>query len=170
MTPNQPDFDSAHFRATLGRFATGVTVITTLQPDGKPVGVTISSFNSVSLTPPLVLWSLMQSSHLLPWFTNGQAYVINVLSHQQQDLAMRFARGPSETRYDGLPDLRTAAGTPWLGPDCAAWMECRPHSHHEAGDHVVLIGQVEHCAHGENAPLIYHRGNFNLTPVAGATA
>lgn len=169
MSTRQPDFDSAQFRATLGRFATGVTIVTASEPSGQPVGVTISSFNSVSLSPPLVLWSLMMSSHLLDLFTGSQRYVVNVLSHSQEALAMRFARGPSETRYAGLPDLRTDAGTPWLGTECAAWMECSHYAHHQAGDHMILIGQVERCGHGDAPPLIYHRGNFALTPAVDTT-
>jgi len=164
MPASTPDFDSAHFRHVLGRFATGVTVVTTAAPDGTPVGLTVSSFNSVSLDPPLILWSLSRASSSLPVFEGCQRYVVNVLAAGQVSLASRFARGASPERFAGLGRFHAPGGTPMLGPDCAAWFECHNRSRYAEGDHVILVGEVERCRHSGAPPLVYHAGGFDLTP------
>jgi len=161
-----PAFDARYFRSALGRFATGVTVVSAAMPDGTPVGLTVSSFNSVSLDPPLVLWSLSQASSSLALFQQCPRYVINVLSAEQVALARHFATGKSTERFLGLPQTHAPDGTPML-TDCAAWFECDNRSQYAEGDHVIMVGQVRHCSHTEAPPLVFHAGGFDLTPTRG---
>ncbi len=160
------DFDARFFRSALGRFATGVTIITCeSQPDPQPMGLTISSFNTVSLDPPLVLWSLTRKASTLPHFLASERYVIHVLAASQLHLAKRFASGPQAARFGDLPLKRAPGGSLMLDePDTAAWFECYNLTHHEAGDHIIFIGQVERCDRSFSQPLVYHAGDFDLTP------
>jgi len=164
-----PDFDAAFFRTALGRFATGVTVVTALSPDGAPVGLTVSSFNSVSLDPPLILWSLSRNSSSLATFEHCDHYVVNVLSCDQIPLARRFARGKMPERFADLAPVRAPGGTLMLDAPCAAWFECHNRSRYVEGDHVIMIGQVEHCGHSGAPPLVFHAGGFDLTPAGKKT-
>lgn len=165
MTAHAPDFDQPYFRSVLGRFATGVTIVTTETADGRPWGLTVSSFNAVSLEPPMVLWSLSQTASALPHFLAAERYVVHVLSASQLHLAKRFSRGRQEERFLDLPLKRSAHGVPMLADtDTAAWFECWNHDQHEAGDHTIFIGQVEHCGRRYSQPLVYHAGDFDLTP------
>jgi flavin reductase (DIM6/NTAB) family NADH-FMN oxidoreductase RutF len=164
MSASAPDFDATYFRTALGRFATGVTVVTATGPDGAPLGLTISSFNSVSLNPPLVLWSLSRASASLAAFLQCERYVVNVLAADQLPLAERFARGSAPRRFEGLGDVWAPGGTRMLGAGCAAWFECHNRSHYAEGDHVIMVGEVEHCGHSGAMPLVFHAGGFDLTP------
>ncbi len=165
MIATPPDFNADFFRSALGRFATGVTIITTETDDHRPVGLTISSFNSVSLEPPMVLWSLSKAASSLRHFVHAQRYVIHVLAAPQLHLAKRFAYGPQAGRFSGLALARAPGGTLMLDdPECAAWFECHNITQHEAGDHLVFIGQVERCHRNAAQPLVYHAGDFDLTP------
>ena len=165
MSTRQPDFDSAQFRATLGRFATGVTIVTTQgDPDAGPVGLTVSSFNSVSLQSPLVVWSLSAQSMSLPALDRSTRYVIQVLAADQMALANRFARGSAAERFAGLPLTRAPNGAPRLDLPCAAWFECHNRRRYTEGDHIIFIGEVEHCAFSDALPLVYHAGGYDLTP------
>lgn len=157
-------FDARFFRTALGRFATGVTVVTTAAPDGTPIGLTVSSFNSVSLEPPLVLWSLSLRSSSLAVFEHCERYVVNVLSAGQIALARRFATGDTRERFNGLPPRQAPGGTPMLDEHCAAWFECRNRSRYLEGDHLIMVGEVERCGHSAEAPLVFHAGGFELTP------
>lgn len=114
MTVSKPDFDAAFFRTALGRYATGVTVVTAADADGAPIGLTVSSFNSVSLNPPLVLWSLSGGSSSREAFERCDRYVVNVLSAHQIALARRFATGRTPDRFNGLTVARAPGGTPML--------------------------------------------------------
>lgn len=161
LAPPSPPagFSAQDFRAALGRFATGVTIITTRGPDGVPVGLTISSFNSVSLAPPLVLWSLALRAGSLAVFRDAGHYAIHVLRAEQRGLAERFAVKDID-RFAGLPDRRGLGEVPLLD-GCAATFECRSHSCHEAGDHLIFVGEVLQCqAQTDAAPLIFHGGRF----------
>jgi len=153
----EPTFDT--FRAALGRFATGVTIVSTRSPDGQPVGLTVNSFNSVSLQPPLVLWSLGLRSSALPVFMQAEHYAIHVLSAQQRDLALRFATQGVD-RWQGV-DFATGVGGVPLLPGVVASFECRSRSRYEEGDHVIFVGAVERCQHRQEVrPLLYHGGRF----------
>jgi flavin reductase (DIM6/NTAB) family NADH-FMN oxidoreductase RutF len=157
-------FDAAYFRTALGHFATGVTVVTTENAQGEPVGLTVSSFNSVSLDPPLVLWSLSAASTSLEAFQQCERYVVHVLAADQLQLAERFARGSTPDRYAGVRVRRAPGGTLMLDESCAAWFECDNRSRYPEGDHVIMVGHVRHCGHSGALPLVFHAGGFDLTP------
>ena len=152
-------FDAKQFRQALSQFATGVTVITATLPDGSFFGVTINSFNSVSLEPPLVLFSLARTASTLPSFTAASGYVINVLAGDQIELAQRFAR-PGPDLFQSLPfELSSGQGMPVLA-GTVAWFECRHRSRYDEGDHVIFVGEVEHCHAHPHRTLGFHRGRF----------
>lgn len=153
-----PVFDARHFRDALSQFATGVTIITTRLQDDSFLGLTASSFNSVSLNPPLVLWSLSQRANSLPVFTGNSHYVINILAADQAALAHQFAR-PSENRFEGVEYTLSPTGLPILA-GVAAWFECHNRSRYPEGDHVIFVGEVECCDVSPQEPLVFHGGRF----------
>ncbi|MFQ5973027.1 MAG: flavin reductase family protein, partial [Alphaproteobacteria bacterium] len=141
----------------LGRFATGVTVVAAKAPEGGLVGVTINSFSSVSLDPPLVLWSLDRQSPSLPPFESVSHYCISVLTADQLDLCHRFA---SPDLADAGTDMEIGAnGAPRLR-GCLAWYACRNRARHDGGDHVIFIGEVEEFGYREGRPLVFFSGRF----------
>jgi flavin reductase (DIM6/NTAB) family NADH-FMN oxidoreductase RutF len=154
-------FDAAHFRHALSQFATGVTVITTRLADGSFRGLTASSFNSVSLEPPLVLWSLGSGANSLPIFSGNSHYVINILSAGQQELARRFSRR-SDNPFGDIEYELSRTGQPIL-KGAAAWFECHNRSRYPEGDHVIFVGEVEDCAVHPQAALLFHHGQFGST-------
>ena len=156
-----PEFDSQHFRHALSQFATGVTVITTRLADGSFLGLTASSFNSVSLDPPLVLWSLSQGASSMPVFTENSHYVINVLSGDQARLAERFAMR-IDNRFEGVDFELSYTGLPIL-TGASAWFECHNRSRYPEGDHVIFVGEVERCDVEPKAALVFHGGKFVAT-------
>ncbi|MEJ2897475.1 flavin reductase family protein [Bordetella avium] len=158
------EFDAAFFRQALGRFATGVTVLSTFGLSGERIGLTVSSFNSVSLEPPLVLWSLSKRSSSLEAFQRCERYVVNVLSAEQIALARHFATGLTHERFTGLPEVYAPFGTPRLNDRSAAWFECHNRSQYEEGDHIIMVGEVLACSHSAEDPLVFHAGGFDLTP------
>ena len=140
-------------------FATGVTIVTARGPDGEPVGLTANSFNSVSMSPPLVLWSLARSAGSMPAFERGSHYAINILAAEQHALAERFA-SKAVDRFKGLAFREGAGGAPII-EGAAAVFECFNRSRYEEGDHVIFVGEVEHCERRERAqPLIFHGGRY----------
>ena len=154
-----PSFSAQDFRAALGMFATGVTIVTARDADGAPVGLTANSFNSVSLTPPLVLWSLARSAGSMPAFERGSHYAINILAADQHALAERFA-SKSVDRFADLAFSAGAGGAPVI-EGAAAVFECFNRSRYEEGDHVIFVGEVERCAWRTGAqPLIFHGGRY----------
>jgi flavin reductase (DIM6/NTAB) family NADH-FMN oxidoreductase RutF len=155
------DFDDAQFRQALSQFATGVTVITTRLADGSFRGLTASSFNSVSLDPPLVLWSLGNVANSLPIFSGNSHYVINVLNADQAHLAKRFSRR-TENPFEGVDYELSRTGQPIL-KGASAWFECHNRSRYPEGDHVIFVGEVEHCAFHPQPSLIFHGGQFGST-------
>ncbi|WOP15428.1 flavin reductase family protein [Ottowia sp. SB7-C50] len=147
------------FRAALGMFATGVTVVTARAPDGTPVGLTVNSFNSVSMAPPLVLWSLSARSASMPVFRGGTHYAVNVLSADQQELALRFAAVMVD-RWHGVAWAPGVTGAPLI-EGALAHFECLTKSAYDEGDHTIFVGQVVHCSHQPGAaPLLFHGGRF----------
>jgi flavin reductase (DIM6/NTAB) family NADH-FMN oxidoreductase RutF len=154
-----PDFSTSQFRQALGMFATGVTIVTARTPEGELVGLTANSFNSVSLTPPLVLWSLARSAGSMAAFSAGSHYAINILGAEQQDLARQFAARDVD-RYQCVAFSLGASGAPLL-QGAVATFECFNRSRYEEGDHVIFVGEVERCDHRAGAsPLLYHGGRF----------
>lgn len=156
-------FDARHFRNALSQFATGVAVITTRADNGTFVGLTATSFNSVSLDPPLVLWSLSNGASSLPLFTKNSHYVINILGADQAALADRFSRR-IPNRFDGVEYTLSSTGLPIL-KGVAAWFECANRSRYPEGDHVIFVGAVEHCdVHPQTqAALVFHGGHYVKT-------
>lgn len=154
-----PAFSSPEFRAALGMFATGVTIVTTRAADGTPVGMTVNSFNSVSLAPPLVLWSLSRTASARTAFASCSHYAVNVLGVGQQGLAERFAsRLPG--RWEGVLHSDGAGGAPLIA-GAVATFECFNRSRYDEGDHVIFVGEVERCQHqAQAAPLLFHGGRF----------
>jgi len=154
-----PSFSSQEFRAALGTFATGVTVVTARTADGQTIGLTANSFNSVSLDPPLVLWSLSQAAASLAAFSTGSHYAINVLAADQRTLAERFALKGAD-RWQGVAYTQGISGAPLLS-GAAATFECFNRSRYEEGDHVIFVGEVERCsARAGASPLLFHGGRF----------
>jgi flavin reductase (DIM6/NTAB) family NADH-FMN oxidoreductase RutF len=154
-----PNFSPDQFRQALGMFATGVTIVTARAADGSFVGLTANSFNSVSLSPPLVLWSLSRSAGSMASFSTGSHYAINILGAEQQDLARQFASRDGD-RFAGVAFSAGAGGAPLLN-GAAATFECFNRSRYEEGDHVIFVGEVENCAHRTGAsPLLFHGGKF----------
>jgi flavin reductase (DIM6/NTAB) family NADH-FMN oxidoreductase RutF len=154
-----PSFSSQEFRAALGMFATGVTIVTARTAEGQVVGLTANSFNSVSLDPPLVLWSLAQGAASLPVFRAGSHYAINVLAKDQKALAERFALKGAD-RWNGVSFAEGMGGAPLL-EGAAATFECFNRSRYEEGDHVIFVGEVERCSWRVGAsPLLFHGGRY----------
>jgi flavin reductase (DIM6/NTAB) family NADH-FMN oxidoreductase RutF len=156
--PYQHLLDLRRLRDALGEFATGVAVVTARGIDGLPVGVTINSFASVSLEPPLVLWSLGLASPSRASFESCSHYAVNILAAEQVELSQRFSQ-PQEDRFAGI-DLKVGAGGAPLLPGCSAWFECRNEARYPGGDHVILVGYVENFRREPKAPLIFHGGRY----------
>ncbi len=148
--------DSRAFRDALGRFATGVTVITTMTDKG-PIGITANSFASVSLDPPLVLWSPARTSRRFAAFAEAQRFAIHVLAADQPDVCNRFAKDGYD--FDGLDWVSGAAETPLIR-NCLARFECTQHATHDGGDHLIIIGRVEAAEFCDGEPLLFSRGAF----------
>lgn len=158
--PLTPDFSTRDFRDALGSFATGVTIITARDADGALVGLTANSFNSVSLSPPLVLWSLSRTGSSMPVMSSAMHYAINILGADQQALAERFATKGID-RWAGVAHTPGVHNTPLLA-GCIATFECFNRSQYTEGDHVIFVGEVERCSYPKPgaAPLVYHGGRF----------
>lgn len=151
--------DSRALRNAFGRFATGVTIVTALDQEGQPVGLTVNSFSAVSLQPPLVLWCLDNASHNLEAFRHASHHAINVLAAGQVDLSNRFATWPVD-RFVGLPWQPGAGGAP-LFPGCSASFEVVNEASYPGGDHTIFVGRVEKFSEaGDLAPLLFHVGRY----------
>lgn len=151
-------YDPMQLRRALGCFATGVTVVTTTGPGGDVVGLTVNSFSSVSLDPPLILWSLKRTSRNLEAFRQAGRFAVNVLRSDQHSLAERFCLiGPE--RFEGVDYHWGELDLPILC-DALAWFECRTDSEFDGGDHVIVLGQVMSFRYTDHAPLLFHGGDF----------
>lgn len=153
-----PGGDLRKYRQALGRYATGVAIVTASPPDGTRIGLTINSFASVSLDPALVLWSLDNRSASLSSIRGADGFTINVLAADQMALANRFAR-PMASRFDGTAHEISPRGNIYL-PDALAVFECETYDVLAGGDHSIFLGQVRHYRVREDAPLVYSAGRF----------
>jgi len=153
------------FRNALAQFATGVTIITARAIHGF-VGFTGNSFNSVSLDPPLVIWSLARQSRSLAAFQAAERYAVNVLASDQVALARRFSR-PHLDRFAGVAFRLDESGAPLI-EGCTAWLECRHHALHPTGDHMLFIGEVVAASYRSVPPLLWHGGAFRIGSSAAA--
>ena len=144
-------------RECLGRFATGVTVVTCRGSEG-PCGITANSFSSVSLEPPLVLWNIAKVSNSLQAYLDAEHFAINVLAAGQQELSSYFAQS-DHTVFNGIDYDTSARGVPLL-PDSVARFECRTHQVHDCGDHYIIVGEVESFRSDEREPLLFYNGRY----------
>ena len=159
--------DHRRLRQALGRFATGVTVVTTRGPSGRLEGVTVNSFAAVSLDPPLVLWSLRRDSAALQSFLESRVFTVNVLAADQQAVSRRFA-ATGRKNFTGLAYRIDDQGCPVIA-GCLAAFECATDSTIEGGDHVVFIGAVKACEQRDGEPLVFSGGRYHgLGPVQPA--
>ena len=157
--------DARDFRSALGCFPTGVCLITTLAPDGDRVGLTANSFSSVSLDPPMVLWSLARSATSAPVFRDAEYFAINVLGADDQALSSHFAKsGPDKFAAFAERFTPGVGGVPVLA-GAVATFECHSRHRYYGGDHIIVIGVVERYAHTDGTALVFNRGRYaNLTP------
>lgn len=157
--------DSLSFRRALGQFASGVTVVTSRGADGEPLALTVSSFCSVSLHPPLVLVCLDRRSDTNDGLRDTRHFAVNVLSEEQEGVSRRFA-SPGRGKLDGFAFLEGRHGLP-LVPGALAHVQCRVHSRHEEGDHLVWVGEVIALAAHPGRPLLYHAGTYHALGPGG---
>jgi flavin reductase (DIM6/NTAB) family NADH-FMN oxidoreductase RutF len=159
LEEGDPALDPRAFRRCAGQFATGVTIITTLT-DGRPVGVTANSFSSLSMDPPLVLWSIGRSSRSFEAFQAASSFAINILSAEQIDLSQRFS-SPLEDKFASLDWQTGTVGAPVL-PAVVAVLECEAETRFDGGDHVILVGRVRNYRYYPGAALVYAQGRYAI--------
>tara|TARA_R110000782_G_scaffold15505_8_gene45286 strand:+ start:67 stop:543 length:477 start_codon:yes stop_codon:yes gene_type:complete len=156
LSPN--DFDSTAYRRALGCFATGVAVVTARDANGEKIGITVNSFNSVSLNPPLVLWSIGEESLSYTAFVEADYFAVNVLATHQRDVCKRFASSGGDKFLD-LHCEEGIEGVPLL-PEFSAVFECKTEHRYDGGDHKIIVGRVQRFEDRRTDPLIFYRGHF----------
>jgi len=152
------EFSSMDFRRCLGEFVTGVTVITTVGPDGTPYGLTANSFSSVSLDPPLILWSLRLNATNFPIYSTAENFAVNILAEDQVEISNRFAKSGAD-RFQGVATTAGGRGVPLLD-GAVAQLECRREASYPGGDHVVFIGRVLRLRNTGRKPLAFRSGKY----------
>jgi flavin reductase (DIM6/NTAB) family NADH-FMN oxidoreductase RutF len=150
--------DSISFRQCLGKFATGVTVVTCTDKQGRPCGITANSFSSVSLEPPLILWNIAKVSNSLDAYLEAEHFVVNVLSSRQEAISSHFARS-DHTQFDGVEFSISDEGVPVL-PGTIATFECRSREVHDCGDHHIIVGEVVAHSSSDGDPLLFYGGDY----------
>ena len=158
--PQAGRFDARDFRRALGQFATGVTVVTTCTTDGRRVGLTVNSFSSVSLDPPLVLWSLARNATSFADFSAATHFAINVLGAGQHHLSRQFST-PLPDKFAGVECAKGSTGGPLLDGVIAHFV-CRKVQEYDGGDHVVFLGEVEDYKWFDGEPLVFHSGRYRV--------
>ena len=151
--------DPDTFRSVLGRFASGITVVTARDANDHDCGMTVSAFCSVSLTPPLVLFCVDRVASMHEMLLETSYFAVNILASHQEPLSRRFSGPDEHKRFDGLGYTRALTGVALLD-DALAHIECRRVASHAAGDHTVIIGEVESAAAHSHRPLLYYRGGY----------
>jgi flavin reductase (DIM6/NTAB) family NADH-FMN oxidoreductase RutF len=149
--------DQDAFRAVLGRFASGVTIVTVRGANGRDYGMTVSAFSSVSLEPPLVMVCIGEDSSLKPMIVEATHYGVSILSSQQEPLSRRFAAHGE--RFDGIGFARGESGVALID-GALAHIECRIIARHRTGDHTIVVGEVEAASAADERPLLYYRGGY----------
>ena len=157
-TPTTPEIDPRDLRNVLGCFATGVCVVTSIGDDNKPVGMTINSFSSVSLDPPLVLWSIALKAPSRDAYRRHPGFAINIMCEDSKDLSLKFAT-PADDKFKGVNWTEGHFGIPVLN-DALATLECQTEDRIISGDHEIYIGRVLRIDHSDRDPLVFHRGKF----------
>lgn len=153
------DADKKQLRGLLGQFATGVTVVTTTGQDGRKIGMTANSFTSVSLEPPLILWNIAKTATHLEDFRECEHFAINILNEQQEQTSNHFARSASD-KFNSIDQVEEILGVPVLS-DALATLVCKSYQWVEAGDHYIILGQIEHCSINSGKPLLFHNGKYH---------
>lgn len=156
----QGDFDPKAFRRTLGNFATGVTIITTRAQDGTNIGVTASSFSSLSLTPPLILWSCIKETPSCKVFESAKHFAVNILASNQIEMSNHFAR-QQDDKFEGIEWLEGIGGSP-IFPNCAGRFQCETYDKLDGGDHWIFIGKVIAFDDFGRSPLCFHQGSYSM--------
>ena len=162
---NEPEFDGRDLRRAFGNFATGVTVVTTLDAEGNPCGFTANSFTSVSIDPPLLLVSIAKTAFGCHVFTASRGFAVNILTRSQRELSNRFAAAGTD-KFANLDWHAATDGSPIID-GVVAWFDCAHHEQVDAGDHILLIGRVQRYAYNTDTPLGFCRGayvSFGMTP------
>jgi flavin reductase (DIM6/NTAB) family NADH-FMN oxidoreductase RutF len=154
------------FRHTLSHFASGVTVITVCDRDGRPTGLTASAFTSVSLEPPLILVCVDHKAQSYPALVGGKMFAVNILALDQEGVSRRFATTKIENKFEGVPFTLSPLGLPLLD-NALAQLECATVNVHLEGDHTIFVGRVESARAGSGVPLVYFRGRYDR--LTGAT-
>jgi flavin reductase (DIM6/NTAB) family NADH-FMN oxidoreductase RutF len=162
LPPCVPSVDSAAFRQACGKFATGITIVTVMGPDGLPHGMTVNSFTSVSLEPPLVLVCIDRKAAILPKLQAARYFGINVLAEEQQALSTQFARRGTD-RFESVPWFAGELGVPLLDGALAHY-ECSVASVTEGGDHLIFIAEVQHLQCFAGRPLLYYGSDYATLP------
>lgn len=151
--------DPDQFRSVLGRFASGVTIVTVREAGGHDAGMTVSAFCSVSLEPPLVQACVDRAASMFAALAQASHFGVSILASDQEALSRRFAAVDSVHRFEGIGYRRGECGVVLLD-DALAHLECRVHARHDAGDHVLVLGEVERATARQGRPLLYYRGGY----------
>lgn len=160
LAPPRSSLDRRDFRSALGCFPTGVCLVTTLGPDGKPEGLTVNSFSSVSLDPPMILWSLARTAASAPVFRDAEYFAVNVLASGDAELSAHFSK-PNPDKFAAF-SMRFSGGMQGIPllQGAAATFECHSRHRYYGGDHIILIGNVERYLWCDQPPLIFSRGQY----------
>ena len=154
------DMDNAALlKKSLGMFSTGITIVTTVDDNKNPIGMTVNSFASVSLNPQLVLWSIDKKQPSYDIFLNANGYAVNILSKNQKDLCLKFS-SPIENKFDNVDWNFSKNGHPIIS-ETLAWFDCVKWNYYDGGDHKILVGEVISHHHKENEPLLYWNGKIS---------
>jgi len=159
-TNEHSEFDPKAFRRALGNFATGVTIITTRGPDGTNIGVTASSFSSLSLDPPLILWSSIKETPSCKVFESASHFAVNILASDQMEMSNHFAR-QQEDKFAGIEWQEGIGGSP-IFPDCAGRFQCESYNKLDGGDHWIFVGRVLAFDDYGRSPLCFHQGSYSM--------
>ncbi len=151
--------DPDSFRSVLGRFASGITIVTAIDAEGRDMGMTVSAFSAVSLFPPLVQICVGRAASMFGALQQAKGFGVSILSADQESLSRRFAEEDSVHRFDGLGYVRGDSGVVLLD-DALAHVECAMYASCDAGDHMIFVGEVEHATTGDARPLLYYRGGY----------
>lgn len=157
MTP-VIQLEQRSLRQLLGQYATGITVVTALDSNHKKIGMTANSFTSVSLDPPLILWNIAKSATHFEDFKQAEYFAINILSEDQYQESKHFSKS-SDDKFEGLDDVDEYMGIPILNKSLTTFV-CRQYELHEAGDHYIIVGQIEACRNQLGNPLVFHNGQY----------
>ncbi|MEN8382827.1 flavin reductase family protein [Acinetobacter radioresistens] len=155
-------------RQLLGQYATGITVVTALDVNQRKIGMTANSFTSVSLDPPLILWNIAKSATHFEDFRQAEYFAINILNEDQYLESNHFSKS-ADDKFEGLDDVDEYMGIPILNKSLTTFV-CRQYELHEAGDHYIIVGQIEACRNQMGNPLVFHNGQYKQANVHQAFA